>query len=339
MVDRASQEALVDQYVREDKAEKAVKLLFDLIVEYAREKDFQKAEALNEKLYEVDPMALTEIVRAGEIIEEAKSESLDKEHLDIWADLYNKLTAAEGNALYYSMKSKAFEAGEPICEQGQISNRLFFINKGEVKAVFSRENREVLLKTLGVGDIFGQDQFFSATVCTVSLVPLSKIKVNWLESSVLKKWKNDAPALEPKLFDYCRQRDKVKKALEDKGMERRESPRVPLSGKIAFQILDPAGKSLGKIYKGEMSDLSAGGLSYLLKTSKPESVRMLLGRQLNIKFDLVPGDGKDRVPVDRIGQVIAVQSQAFDDYSIHLKFEIPLNESLIESIQPDKKKT
>ncbi len=332
MGDRAEQEALVDQYVIDNRTEDAIKVLFDLIVAYAREKNFQKAEALNEKLYDVDPMALTEIVRAGEIIEEAKSESLDKEHLEIWADLYETLSAAEGNALYYSMRSQVFEAGDPIVEQGRISNRLYFVNKGEVKAVFSKGNKEVLLKTLGVGDIFGHDQFFSATVCTVSLIPLNKVKATYLESSVLKKWKHDAPALEPKLFDYCRKRDQVKKALEDKGMERREHSRIPLSGKMTFQLFDNSGNKLGKAFKGEISDISAGGLSYLIKTSKPESIRMLLGRRLGIKFDLVLKSG-ERNSIDRNGQVIAVQSQAFDDFSIHLKFDDPLNDALIESIR------
>lgn len=336
MEDLAKQEALVDQYVLENKPEEAIKLLFSLIVEYARGKNFRKAEELNERLYEVDPMALTEIVRAGEVIEEAKSGSLDKEHLDIWSDLYGKLSAAEGNALYYSMKAKMFEDGDPICEQGEISNRLYFINKGEVKAVFSRENREVLLKTLGIGDIFGQDQFFSATVCTVSMIPLTNVKVSCLEGSVLKKWKHDAPALEPKLYDYCRKNDKVKKALENKGMERREFVRVPLDGKMVFQLLDSSGKSIGKSYKGEMSDISGGGLSYLIKTSKPESARMLLGRQLNIKFDLVLANG-ERLPIERNGQVIAVQSQAFDDFSIHLKFDTSIEDSLIDSIQAPQK--
>ncbi|MGM0451581.1 MAG: cyclic nucleotide-binding domain-containing protein [Thermodesulfobacteriota bacterium] len=331
MADLASQEALLDQYISENKTEEALKLLFDLIVAHAKEKNFEKAEALHERLYDVDPMALTEIVRAGEIIEEAKSESLDKEHLEIWADLYENLSAAEGNALYYSMKPREFEAGEPIVEQGAIDNRLYFINKGEVKAVFRKEDKEKLLLTLGVGDIFGQDQFFSATVSTVSLIPLSRVKVTCLESDVLKKWKNDTPALESKLFDYCRYRDKIKQTLGAKGMERREYTRTPLSGKMVFHLLDGANKSMGKAYKGEISDISAGGLSFLIKTSKPETIRMLLGRRLQVKFDLVLKDGQRRT-VDQPGHVIAVQSQAFDDFSIHLKLDTPLDQSLIEAI-------
>ncbi len=331
MEDLAKREAQVEQYIKENKTDEAIKLLFDLIVGYAKEKNFEKAEELNNRLYDVDPMALTEIVRAGEIIEEAKSESLDKEHLEIWSELYAKLSASEGNALYYSMKARDFEPGEPIMEQGSIDHRLYFINKGEVKAVFSKEDKERLLLTLGVGDIFGQDQFFSATVCTASMIPLTRVKVTYLESDVLKKWKNDTPALESKLFDYCRYRDNVKQALGEKGLERREYTRIPLSGKMVFHLLDGADKNIGKAYKGEISDISAGGLSFLIKTSKPETVRMLLGRRLQVKFELVLKDAQRR-SVDRLGHVIAVQAQVFDDYSIHLKFDTPLDPSLIETI-------
>ena len=331
--DRAEQEALVDQYVKEKKTDAALKLLFELIVYYAREKNFAKAEALNEKLYDVDPMALTEIVRAGEIIEESKSESLDKEHLEIWSALYETLSAAEGNALYYSMKATTYEPGEVIVGQGQIDNRLFFINHGEVKTVFKRENREILLKTMGVGDILGKEQFFSATVSTVSMIALGRVKTTCLENEVLKKWKNDAPALEAKLYDYCAKKDKVRQELEKKGMERREHSRVSISGKLIFQLLDVSRKAMGKAYKGELADISAGGISFLIKTSKPDSVRVLLGRRLNVKFDLLMKKSQ-RNSIDQNMQVIAVQSQAFDDFSIHLKFETPLDENFVNAIEP-----
>ncbi len=332
---RAEKEALVDQYVRENRTDDAVKVLMDLIVYYAREKNFEKAEALNEKLYDVDPMALTEIVRAGEIIEDAKSESLDKEHLEIWSDLYENLSATEGNALYYSMKSHTYESGETIVEQGEIDNRLIFINHGEVKVAFKRDSKEVLLRTLGVGNILGREQFFSATVSTVSLIAMGRVKVTYLESEVLKKWKNDAPALEAKVYNYCTKKDVVRQELEKKGMERRSHSRVPLSGKMVFQLLDASRKPIGKAYKGELSDISAGGLSFLIKTSKPESVRVLLGRRLNVKFDL-PMSNSEYSAIDQNMQVIAVQSQAFDDFSIHLKFENPLDENFIKDVRPSK---
>src|SRR6056297_993416 len=136
--DRLQQEAMVDDYVAKNDKDSAVKLLYNLVAEYAKEKNFEKAEALHNKLYEVDPMALTEIVRSSEIIEAEKSETLDPEHLELWSDLYSRLNTSEANALYYSMKPKTFESGETIMEQGQLNSRLYFILSGEVNALYTR---------------------------------------------------------------------------------------------------------------------------------------------------------------------------------------------------------
>lgn len=334
--DKTRREAMVEECISQNNTEGACKLLFDLIVEYAREKNFEKAEALHEKLYETDPMALTEIVRATEIIEGEKSESLDREHLEIWSKLYNSLSTAEGNALYYSMKSKLFESGEPIMEQGKLNNRLYFINKGEVKALFMQGGKENLIKVLGVGDILGQEPFFSATVCTVSMVPLTSVKVTYLELDVLKKWKNELPALESKLYDYCIKNDAVKKEMESKGHDRRSDKRVNLSGTVLFQLLDKAGAPIGKAYKGELSDVSAGGISFSIKSSKKETVRMLLGRRLKISFKL-PLKHNAYHDVEQVMTVIAAQPQIFDDYSIHLKFGTKWAQRMIEDVDLSKK--
>ncbi|MFZ2630365.1 MAG: cyclic nucleotide-binding domain-containing protein [Desulfosalsimonadaceae bacterium] len=335
MNDKARREALVDERIASNDIEGACKLLFDLIAEYARDKNFEKAEALHERLYETDPMALTEIVRSGEIIEEEKSDSVDREHLEIWAGLYNTLSTTEGNALYYSMKPKVFQSGEPIMEQGRLNHRLYFINKGEVQALFTQGGKENLIGLLKVGDILGQEPFFSATVCTVSMVALSNVKVTCLETDVLKNWKKDAPALESKLYDYCIKNDPVKKAMDEKGLERRSNTRLNISGTVMFQLLEKSGNLMGKAYKGELADISAGGISFIIKSSKKETVRMLLGRRLMISFKL-PMKNNTYQSIEERMTVIAAQPQVFDDYSIHLKFDAKWEPSTVDDIDPSR---
>jgi len=70
--DFSQKEQMAAQYAAQGKTQHAVKLLFELIVAYAKAKNFPKAEALREKLFEVDAMALNEIIKAAEIIEEEK---------------------------------------------------------------------------------------------------------------------------------------------------------------------------------------------------------------------------------------------------------------------------
>jgi CRP-like cAMP-binding protein len=327
VVDLSQQEKLVDQYVKQDNKEGAVKLLFDLIVTYAKKKDFAKAEVLREKLYEIDSMALNEIVRSGEIIEEEKSESIDQDHLVIWSKLYDTLSGEEANALYYAMKEAAYDVDETIFEQGERNSNLYFINQGQLKLVYSEGGGEVLLKTLSTGHIAGEDTFFFESVCTTSMITLSRVKLNFLEKDALSKWGDEFPGLESRLNDYCRKLKRVRDLLKAKNLDRRSQKRVNVSGKGMIQLLGASGKPLGRAFKGELSDISVGGLSYTIRISKKETARLLLGRKMNIKFVLPVQGSKQRI--DKNGTAIGVRSYPFDDYSIHIKFDKLLDEKLL----------
>jgi len=331
---RLEQEALLEHYVAQNDTEAATKLLYELIGNYAREKNFEKAEALHDRMYEVDPMALTEIVRARELIEAEKSETLDAEHLELWPELYYSLNTAEANALYYSMKPATFEAGDTIMAQGELKRRLYFILSGYIHALYKRGGTEHFFTTLSAGDLFGQASFFSLTVCTVTLKAQSRVKVNYLEKDVLKNWKTDVPALETKLADHCSKKDRIKKELEKENMERRADKRFALSGRLSFQLLDNSGKLMARKYKGHVADISAGGLSFLIKSNNVDSMRLLLGRQLRVGFEVSLKSGHVQ-KVSEIMTIIAIQPQVFDDFSIHVKFESPKNIQFIAEIDPE----
>jgi CRP-like cAMP-binding protein len=320
-------EAMVDKYIAGGNREEAVKLLFDLVVSYAADKNFEKAEALNEMLYNVDPMAITEIVRAAESIEQAKKQSLDPDHLELWVGLYNYLSTEEGNALYYSMEAQKFSPGDAIMEQGEVCGHIYFINSGEAEAVFERDRQQLHLKKLQAGDVFGHETFFSSTVSTVSVIAFTELKASRVHSSALKKWKKEAPLLESKLYEFCRKQDSIKRELEAKGTERRDHSRRPIEGELSFQLLDQSGKIIGKAYKGEAADISKGGVSFLVKTSRPDTVRMLLGRRLKVKVNAVLKNRDKKIFLERQGRITAVQPQAFDDYSIHLRFDGPVEKA------------
>jgi len=321
--DLAKQEGLVDRYVKEENKEAAVKLLFDLITTYAEKKDFQKAEHLRDKLYEVDPLALPEIIKAGEIIEEQKASGIDESHLELWSDLYQALTSEEGNALYYAMKEASLRSDEPVFRQGERNSNLYFINEGELKQVYSQEGREVLLRTFGKGHIAGDDSFFSNELCTTSLITLTPVKLNYLEKRVLGDWKEAFPGLESHLSGYCRKFDKVHDLLKQKDLDRRTQERIHVSGKAVIRIMDKSGALVGKPFKGQLSDISVGGLAFFIKISKKETASLLLGRRLSITFPLPGPQGK--AEITQAGTVVGVRFHTFDDYSIHVRFHEPLS--------------
>jgi CRP-like cAMP-binding protein len=331
MNDFQKMEADVESHIRDGNKEAAVASLYELIVAYSKQKNFSKAEALRERLYEVDPMALSEIVKAGEIIEQEKVESRDSDHTNIWSELYSVLSTEEANSLYYSLKPNSFSTDELIFSEGDKSWSLFFIDSGEIKMIYSRGKREFLLKTLGPGDTFGEETFFSRTAfCTFAAITLSPVRLKALDRSVLRGWAEDFPGLEDKLHDFCFRHGSMQELYEKQGVNRRTQRRINMAGNLVVQLIDPKGKPTGRPFKGSFSDISAGGLAFLVRVSKSDTARLLLGRRLVLKFILPLQSGKKEM--QKSGRIIAVQPHIFSDYSIHVRFKEGLEEALVDNI-------
>ena len=327
MDDLLEKEKSVEQYLSEGNKEAAVKELFDLIVAYAKQKDFLKAEALRDRLFEVDPMALNEITKSADIIDEEKDKAIDPGHRETWSDLYNSLKTEEASALYFAMKEETYAKDQAVFSIGDRNNNLYFIDTGELKIVFTREDEEILVKTLGSGVLAGEDTFFYTTVYrTVSLIANTQAKLRHLERSVLEKWKEEFPNIEQKLYDHCRRSGIVYELLEKKGLNRRINERIERSGRATLQLLKASGEPNGKPFIAGLSDISAYGLSFSLKISKKETARRLLGLKLNMKFELPQAETPQKI--DQNGILVGVGYPLLDDYTIHVRVDKPFDENL-----------
>jgi hypothetical protein len=71
-------------------------------------------------------------------------------------------------------------------------------------------------------------------------------------------------------------------------------------------------------------DLSLGGLAVFCDILENLNPRRLLGRKLNVKFDLPSGSLHKRV--DKEGTIVAVSSPS-DGHCLHVKFDELLSES------------
>lgn len=327
MEDYSSQEKLVETYLKEQKTEQAVELLFDLIVQHAQAKNFAKAEALREKLFDVDSMALNEIVKSAEIIETARIAAMNRAHKETWSHLYKNLTKEEMIALYYGLQPATYEPGQIIFRQGEINTNLYFINSGQAKLFYHRDKHAMLLTTLGPGDVVGADTFFADSTCTTSVVAHSTVKLNLLEKPALQKWQDELPNLANKLQDYCARLEPVKDLLQKKELERRVHPRYAISGGAAIQILD---KPSSKVFKGDLLDISASGVSFIMNTS-PKAAEMLLGCRLNLRFTLF--DAFPEVSIDQEGRIVGVHGQLFNEYYINVKWSHLLDDDLMGRIK------
>ncbi len=331
MGNKDESEKLVDQHIAKGDTSAAVKLLFKMIVECAGEKNFAKAEQLRERMLEVDPMALDEIISSAEIIEEGKSQSLDPIHMQIWSRLYDILDTEEKNALFYSMQDLVLGVNQTVFSQGKLDTNLYFINQGHLKMIYQDKSGDVLLYTLGPGQLAGQENFFSNTVCTTSLISLSNVNLKYAAKEALLKWKKDIPTLEQKLIDFCADFPSATTLLQSKKMDRRAIKRVKISGKGLIKLLNRAGEPIGKSFKGHLSDISVGGLSFEIRISKEETARLLLGRRISIAFNI--SRSKSNPMIDQSGIIVGVYPFPFEDYSIHVKFDRKLDPSVINAVE------
>ena len=330
--DISDQEKLIDHYVEQGDQENAAKLLLETITKFAKMKNFTKAEELREKLYEVAPMALNEIVRSGEVIEKEKSSILDKNYLETWSRLIDTLTTDETNIIYFAMKTKAFKAGQPVFEQGEIDSNMYFIKNGRFQMVFYDRFglQEAVLKELKPGDIANDEAFFSFTVCTTSLVAVTNAEVFFLEKNILTDWEKTQPSIENKLRTFSHLFEKVGDLIQKSGLQLRGHKRVKISRNALVQPLDKSGKPIRSPHKVSLFDISSGGVSYGFKLNKKEDASQLLDSWINIQTVYENQTGKHKINCN--GKIVAVHLQPFGESSVHVQFEELLAQQIIVDI-------
>lgn len=331
MANPSEHEKLVEKYLQENNKEAAIQLLVELIVKTARERQFTRAESLRDKLFEVDPLAVNAIVKTGEIIEAEKRAAIDQDHLNTWRELYASLTPVETNTLYYGMEPMEYPAGHMIFKQGDICSRLFFIDAGRAKMFYRQADKAVLLKSLGPGDLAGEDTFFfSDAFCTTSLITDSRVKCRVVPKDKLQKLNETSPGLEPKINDYCMKLESVCDLLKAKKLERRIQKRLDIPGTVMVQNIDDHGKPVEKPYRGGLLDLSASGLGFIIKTTA-RSATLLLGRQLDLQLTFAELSSKKKIR--RIATVVAVNREPFNEYGIHAEFVRSLNQTTLDDLE------
>ncbi len=320
-----AEEAHIEKLLVEGDTERARKLLVDLIDKASSVKQFKEAEKLREWLIEIDPSALNDIIRTAEAIEEAKSEGISNDYLQIWSKLYDNLTTEEFNALYYSMEHQTHAEEEILVKQGDLQPALYFVNQGRVKIYFNDRNSEVLVKIVEQGEIFGSDTFFDASVWTINAAALAKAEISYLPLKNTHNWSNEFPSLDSKLQDFSRSYDDLGTYLKNLNKNRRKHDRHPTSGTVIANILEKDGKDSGVQMKGELSDISLGGISYIVRISQKKNARILLGRSIRIQLPCSTAKGK---LLTLNGVLLTIRSlySMNNEYSVHVSFARQLSQ-------------
>ena len=148
-------EANANKLIQLDESELAIKQMYDLVLVWAKKKDFIKAMQWRDKIIEIDPMSLSEILGSDEVIELEKANTIDFYHQRVWNNLYGTMTQDEGNALYLRLKLREYSPGKILIKQGTINNTLFFVDSGQLKNFFTQGAKEIFLNDIGQGNTSG----------------------------------------------------------------------------------------------------------------------------------------------------------------------------------------
>lgn len=321
------QEELLEQYRREGNVKKAITSLLFLVTRHAQMHNFAAAEMYREKIISMDPAALSEVIRAQEIIDTARLKPRGQGHLEIWSDLYDRLAPEEANALLNETHEVVFRPGQKIFEQGVKSHNLYFINAGQAKLLYTQGDRELFIKRVGPGNVAGEDNFFDDSLCTSTLVAIDGVKANFITNEALGHWRANVPHLEEKLKAFCAKEAKIADLLKKNSMDRRVQRRVVFPGRVLIKVVTAAGLPVGKTMQGKIGDVSIGGASFFINTTDREHAQMLLGNKLHLRFNMPP----NMVEFERIGLALGVKHHAasqdnLEKFSVHIKFDSRLSD-------------
>lgn len=313
---RASPEELqVKEFLSNDQKRQAVASIMQLITSHAKAGRFAKAEQLRDWLIQIDALALMEIIRAAEIIEEEKSAAISDEYWQIWKELSSALSRGEFASLYHVMTQKNYTDGEIVVQQGAFLPALFFVNSGRVEEYVVSHGREIPLKVVGSGEILGSDTFFDSSVWTVNVVSKGAL-LSMLTQQRLGEMQDNFPALHTKLRDFCGRFPPCTNHFSKGGRSRRRTERRKVIGRVTIALLSEDGNDTGMGGKGELLDISQGGVALSLRFAQKKNTSALLGKK--VRVNLRP-DASTR-DLLRIGKVMAVRCRDFigNDYSLHI---------------------
>jgi hypothetical protein len=204
--------------------EEARDKLIELTVSCAQGGDLNNAQRLRDLLYKVDPMALTEIIKVNELIEEAMNSSMNENFSLAWDGLREIFTQEEFLGLYHSLEMHEVEQDKVVAQIGSKLDAIFFVNEGSLKVVCRTGDKNIACKVLEPGSMFGEN-CFQPSVWTTALLTVSPVNLGVLRERRLTELEERLPGIASKLNSYYDKLDDLPTILTEHEINRRQYPR------------------------------------------------------------------------------------------------------------------
>ena len=113
-------------------------------------------------------------------------------------------------------------------------------------------------------------------------------------------------------------------------MKRRQYDRFSVDHKIVFQVVGKDGSVAERVFRGELDNISQGGLSFLMRIVKRENRWQLFDRHLLVSVDFE----ESKLQFKGVVVAITVQDLQNHDYAIHVVFDEPVAEDIFKPLVP-----
>jgi hypothetical protein len=271
--------------LRRSDLEGASNYLNDQALDAITGRNFILAEKLRDRLLQINPMKLNEVVALGERIERAKNRQQSDANIELWRELIDTLSEAEGKAFCSLMHQEEVAKGNIVVSAGESDHVLYFLETGFINMHCRWGGKEHFLTRVGPGTIIGAEQFFSPSVWTVTLKAATDIRLQVIGGGEFSEIADVHVVLEQTLRNYCDKFVDVPQLLKMSGDERREFPRFAVPLFTRSILLDAFGNLGKRSFRGELVDISRNGLCFVIKISSRTNGKLLLGRRFHCSIE------------------------------------------------------
>ena len=285
--------------------EEAGRVFLDAITRLTQQADIAQATSLRRWFGERQPNDLPVVNKAKELIDAVGGVSVEKSHLEVWADFYDGLTTEEFNAFHQALTHCDYRDEEVITRQGKEVNGLYMINSGRVKIIYhDSESADRLTQNLTGGELLAAGNFLDAATWPMTAVSVGPSNLSRFRFDRLAAWDEEQPELARKVRAFAARFVNVDGTLRKSGQD------------------------------DELVDLSRQGLSLRIGITSKRKAGQLPGRDAT--FPMARAAATPPTPVTD-GKITAVrelqdESQAETKNSLRMLPHTPIGEQRLVEI-------
>lgn len=308
----------VDALVAEDRIDAAVDILDRAVYGFVERRDYWHAQDCYKKIMDVNPLALSEIIRVGDFIEKSVFEGISRDHMAAWRELYQGLSRDIAVAFYLSLREMVLKQGDIIYKQRDLNKRLFFIDSGSIGLYAEGHLGRTNMVTLRTGQLVGVEGFLFNTYCSGTAQAEGPAILRVLELNDYEQWPDTFMPLVQKIKNIAnKQRDHVTEIIKKTAIQRRQYERYSPNNRVYVEMAVP---EFNKKFRSELLNVSFGGAATMGRLD-PELFRELLGSLVELDFITKKQDMESVFNKSFVAEVVGVVPKVNGNYSVHLQFK------------------